>query len=217
MVQCAQAIWKNKSMIKQYVLDDLSVQTLKLTPESLQNSDFSVFVSNSSKDNEVFNTLKQLAQPLLQNDKAKMSDIIRMIKAESANELESSIIASEDKMQKQMLEQIQAQQEAQRAQQETMMQLEAQKMQHEKELQAQKDNAALQREIIKLQASSGEANVDPIAAAKLALEAKKLETSTDLKEKELDMKSDEAEKDRENALKIAKMRKSQSSQTKKSS
>ena len=217
MVQCAQAIWKNKSMIKQYVLDDLSVQTLKLTPESLQNSDFSVFVSNSSKDNEVFNTLKQLAQPLLQNDKAKMSDIIRMIKAESANELESSIIASEDKMQKQMLEQIQAQQEAQRAQQEAMMQLEAQKMQHEKELQAQKDSAALQREIIKLQASSGEANVDPIAAAKLALEAKKLETSTDLKEKELDMKSDEAEKDRENALKIAKMRKSQSSQTKKSS
>lgn len=94
------------------MLDDLSIQTLEVPSESLVNADLGVFISNS-RDTELFQELKGLAQPLLQNDKAKFSDIIKLLKSTSVRELEINIKESEDVAQQQMLEQIRAQQEAQ--------------------------------------------------------------------------------------------------------
>lgn len=122
LLQIAQAIYKNKTTVKQFILDDMSIQTLELTPDSMINADFGVFVSDSSKDNQTFETIKALAQPLLQNDKAKLSDIISIFKANSVEELERDIKVSEaQRLQEQQAlqqQQIDAQQQMQKDQQE---------------------------------------------------------------------------------------------------
>lgn len=131
------------------MLDDLSIQTLEVPSESLVNADLGVFISNSSRDTELFQELKGLAQPLLQNDKAKFSDIIKLLKSTSVRELEINIKESEDVAQQQMLEQIRAQQEAQQMAQQLAAQEKDKDRAFQREFQAQKDAAAMERELVK--------------------------------------------------------------------
>lgn len=208
LLQCAQVAWQNKSVIRQYVLDDLSVQTLQLTPGDLLNSDFGVFVSNSTKDVEVFESLKGLAQPLIQNDKAKFSDIIKLLKATSVRELELGIAESEKKIQEEQLQQIQAQQQAQMQAQEIQLQIQERTFEHQKELQAQKDTAALEREMIKAAGFTRDNDVnnnqipDP-------LEYEKFREELNLEYTKIKHEASEAEKDRASKEKIAKLSKKQ--------
>ena len=94
-ISITQEMWRDKAVRKQYVLDDLSVKTLELNPGDLDNADFGIFISNSGKDIQVFDTLKNLSQALIQNDKAKISDIIKIVKANSVEKLEEEILQSE--------------------------------------------------------------------------------------------------------------------------
>lgn len=205
LVQCAQSAYKNKSKIKQFVLDDLSVETLKLTPDSLINADFGVFISNSARDNEVFESLKQLAQPLLQNDKATMSDIVKMIKASSVTELEKQIEVSEDKAQERMMEQIRAQQESQQAQIEAQQQAQQMEIQSSMQLQAQKDDAEMQRLIVELTAEGQRVSTETLSK----IELEKLKASVDEKLEKMKIKSEETltKKEIESKEKIARMTK----------
>ena len=202
LIECTQVAWKGKSIIRQYVLDDLSTQTLQMESDSLVNADFGVFVTNSAKDNELFNSMKQLAQPLLQNDKAKFSDILLLLKADSVRELETRIIESEERRQQEMLEQIQAQQEAQQQQIEAQMQMKEREMQHEIELQQMKDAAALEREMVKGVgfARDNDLNKNEIPDA---LEYEKFREEMNLKYTEMKHQKDENEKDRKSKEKIA--------------
>ena len=116
LVEC----YKDKKVTKQYVLDDLSIETLNITPETFNNAQFGIFVSNSPKDDYVFKSLEALAQPLLQNDKAKFSDIVKMLRTDSTEELEAYITESEkiseQNMQASQQAQMQSQQQMQQAQ-----------------------------------------------------------------------------------------------------
>lgn len=94
-VQVVQEVYKNKSLTKQFVLDDMSIQTLEISPDTFLNTDLGVFVSNSPKEEAVFESLKSLSQALIQNDKAKFSDLIKTLKSSSIEELESHIVESE--------------------------------------------------------------------------------------------------------------------------
>ena len=108
-LQCTvDKIKKGKAdFIRQYTLDDLSLSSIQVTPEDVQEIEFGVFVSNFSRDNEVFETLKQLTHSFIQNDKASMSDIIKLIKANSTQELEDQIKISEQERNEQMNQQSQ--------------------------------------------------------------------------------------------------------------
>jgi len=178
LVQCAISCWRNKSIIKQYVLDDLSIQTLKLSPDDLTNADIAVFVSSLVDDEALFRDLKNLAQPLIQNDKANFSDLIKLYKATSSTQLEKHIEASEKKFQEQQMEQIRAQQEAQQAQIEAMMQLEREKMMNQRVIAAANDS---DQGKLQLQAMIHEDS--------MAMEKWKIEQAS--KQKELDRKSRE--------------------------
>lgn len=109
LLQCGVESFRGKDLTKQYVLDDLTIATLELTEDSLLEADFGVYISNYSRDNEIFSTLKELSHSFIQNDKATMSDIIKLIKATSSQELENSIVQSET-------DRIQREQESQKAQ-----------------------------------------------------------------------------------------------------
>jgi len=121
LLQTAQYCFKHKSFKKAFILDDMSIETLNITPDSLENADFGVFVSNSPKENQLFETLRNLSQSFIQNDKAKVSDIIRMFRTDSMSELEAIIKTSEQEadaqMQQMQQQQLEAQMQMQQAQQ----------------------------------------------------------------------------------------------------
>jgi hypothetical protein len=198
LLQYSQAAWKDKSIIKQYVLDDGSIETLNLTPTGFENSDFGVFISNSSKDNEVFQTLKQLTQPLLQNDKATMVDIIKIFKATSVQQLQQQIEESELKAQQMQSQQLEENRRmAQEAQKFQLEQQERQR-QHELEIERMKAQTDLAVAGLKAQVDSeknapNETNLErakfeldkEIAKEKIKLDKKKLEQDKKLKEEQL--------------------------------
>jgi hypothetical protein len=118
LLQAAQVAYKGKHVVKQYVLDDLSVSTIEISPDELADSDLGIFISNSYKDEMTFQKLEGLAQALVQNDRAKFSDLIKMLNSSSAQELESHIIQSEQKAEQQAQQQFEAQMQAQQAERE---------------------------------------------------------------------------------------------------
>lgn len=127
LVQVAQSVYKDKAGFRQYVLDDLSVATLKITPEDFANHEFGVFISDSAKEEELFQSMRILSDRLLQANRAKFSDIVRMFKASSIEELERMIVTSEE-------EQFKQEQAAQQAQLQAQQQMEQERQQHELEM-----------------------------------------------------------------------------------
>jgi hypothetical protein len=154
LLQVAQECYKGKKITKQYILDDMSIKALDFSGDDLQNSDFGIFVANAGKENEVYNMMKDLAHALVQTDKANFSDLIKMLKSSSIEDMERKIEAAEKKRQE-------LEQQAQKMQQQTeqaKMEFEKAKLQHEKDLQAQKDAAELQRLIVELTADADQDN-----------------------------------------------------------
>lgn len=126
LVQVAQECWKEKGFIKQYVLDDLSLQSLEITPDLLDNSDIGIFISNSRKDNEIFNRLQTLTEFALNSQMASLTDIVRMFKSTSTKEIEELLKDAEDtraeQAQQQQEAEAQAMKDAQEAEQAKMQQ-----------------------------------------------------------------------------------------------
>lgn len=104
---------KGKKTTMQMVLDDMSIQTLELAEDDFVFSDFGIFVSSSTRDSLAFEELRGLTQALIQNDKAKFSDIIRMLKTTSLTELQEQIIDSEKRAEEAAASSQQAQLQAQ--------------------------------------------------------------------------------------------------------
>jgi hypothetical protein len=113
LLDVAQAVYKDKTVVKQWLLDDMSVATLELTPDSLTNASFGVFISDSVKDEQIFETLKGLMQALVQNDKASFSDLIHALKSDSIAELSVDVRKAEEDARKSMQQAQQAQMEMQ--------------------------------------------------------------------------------------------------------
>ena len=75
IIECGKIAFR-KGKKTQYVLDDMGIELLDIEEGTFENSEFGVFMSNSSKDHMVVESLKQLAQAALQSDKADLSMII---------------------------------------------------------------------------------------------------------------------------------------------
>lgn len=75
LIECAKIAFKD-GLKTQFVLDDMGIELLDIEELELENSEFNVFMSNSSKDLQIVEHLKQLAQIALQSDKADLSTII---------------------------------------------------------------------------------------------------------------------------------------------
>jgi hypothetical protein len=212
LLQVAIQEWKDKPISKQYVLDDMSVQTLRITPDELQNVDVGIFVADSGKEAEIFRKMNDLVQFVIQSDKAKISDAIKIIKANSTSQQlerelqqsESNREAREDAIQQQQAQieqqKIQAQQELQEDEQahdKEMKMLDIEGKVRVAEIQSfgfQRDQdinnnrVPDQLEIDKL------VNQNAIENRKLDLEERKLSQDKELKEKEIKAKNSAANK-----------------------
>ena len=109
-----------------YVLDDMSLQTLNLDTALLDNTTLGLFIDDGSKTQEIKDMITALAQSAVQNNQAKMADIIAILK-------QDSISIAEDILRKSQKELEESQQQAQQQQQESDERVEQAKQEHEKD------------------------------------------------------------------------------------
>lgn len=87
-----------------FVLDDLSLELLNLDSMLIGSSTFGIFVSDSNEGLETKQSIQQLFQAALQNDKANLSDLIKIMKSTSLQETEEVLQIAEDRAQERAME-----------------------------------------------------------------------------------------------------------------
>tara|TARA_R100000951_G_scaffold49786_1_gene42120 strand:- start:14645 stop:16912 length:2268 start_codon:yes stop_codon:yes gene_type:complete len=171
-----------------YVMPDGTVEYLSVDPLSHIESDYGIFVTNSGKEKEKIDTIRQMAQSMIQNG-MPASSMADMLESESFTEIKHNLKEAEASMQE--LQQQQQQAEAEAKQQSEQMQAQLK----QQELDNDNQNKDLDRknkiDIAMIQAGMTE------QAATFNLE--KSIKEQDIKRAEVDIKSKEAdEKSRAN-------------------
>lgn len=199
LLQVTKTAWKGRKIVKQFVLDDNSLATLELNEDDLSDCDLGIFVTDSGREHEMFQSLKGISDGLLNTNRATFSDLITLYEATSSAELKAAIEASEEKFQQQQSQQqqaeIQANAQAQQAQQAFELEKQAREFEHEvlianiESFKFQKDQDANdngmpdQFEVQKFLMDN------KLKERKLSLEEKKLQQDKELKEKDLKIKA----------------------------
>lgn len=195
----------NEPVKLQYILDNMSIDTLMIDSD-LVLSDIGIYIMDSQKDNEIFQKLEALAQPLLQNDKADFLDLIQMFKAISVEDLERNIESGIKRKAEAQAQQAQAEQQIAQEQ----IALEREKM--DREDYNKEADRSVKIQVAQIQAFSRQDNLDtdmdgipdPVEIGKQALEERKqsfeeytksqeLYQNQILKEKELEIKRKDIE------------------------
>ena len=79
-----------------YVLDDMSLEMLKLDLNLLDESTLGLFMEDSSMSEEIKQTINNLAHAAMQNQKIELSDVLKVIKQDSIQEAEEALLTSEE-------------------------------------------------------------------------------------------------------------------------
>ncbi len=170
----------NESKSLQYITDDMAKVFFSVDAEDFSNSSYGLFVSNSTKDERLLESLRSLSQVALQYDKATLSDIVSIMESNSIVEIKRKLEQGETAAFDRQMQQANAGQEAQQAM------LQAQMEDKEKDRQLKKyeidenNRVKIQVETIRTYIGSeetdkdGSGQPDPIELQKLALEQLKI-------------------------------------------
>jgi len=131
-----------------YILDDMSVQMLKVDKELLDNSTYGIFISNSSKAWEIKELIQQLSQAALQNDKADLSDIVKILRSDSLVEAEELLERAQEKSQEREMRLLEQQRIAQEEMFKQELQMEQTKHQFEMEEIQLKGKLDLEKQVV---------------------------------------------------------------------
>lgn len=199
LLETAKYTWRNKKSKKvQYVLDDLSTQLFEIDGEQFNESEYGLFVTNSSNDTQLYDTIKSLSMGLIQNDKMNIKDLMTILTSPSISTMRRELEASEDERQQLAQQQFQAQQDATNAQ--TQARAESEEAQRQL---LERNNIRDNETKLLIADKQAQANqegaepipdnaTDPIAVEKLRQDREKFDRDLELR------KSDLAEKIRHN-------------------
>lgn len=95
LVECAKIAYKDGKKI-QYILDDMGIEMLELEEGEFDDSEFNVFISNSTKDRQIVESLKQLMNIAVQHDKADLSTMIDSLINDSPRDILRTIKRAEE-------------------------------------------------------------------------------------------------------------------------
>lgn len=192
LLETAKYAWRNKKSKKvQYVLDDLSTQLFELDGQQFNESEYGLFVTNSSNDTQLYDTIKSLSMGLIQNDKLNIKDLMTILTSPSISTMRRELESAEDERQQLSQQQYQAEQDAINAQ----IQAKADSEEAERQLKERnniRDNETKllisdkqvqdsQNDVSSLQ----ETSVDPIAQEKLRLDREKFNRDLELRKQDL--------------------------------
>ena len=199
LIEVAKDTWSGDTKKLQYVSDDMSTVFFSIDGNEFINSEFGVFVTNASKDQEALQALKQLTQAALQNDKISFSNVIDLYLNESLSGIKNKLRAAEVERN----QEIQAQQTQQLKSNEnvTQAQIEA----RERELDREDTNQELDRrnkiDVALIQAHSrkgSEEEGEPIkdrGDEKMSLEREKIKNKQNIEEQKLRILRDKQKED----------------------
>jgi hypothetical protein len=128
LVEVAKIAWRKGKMM-QYINDDLAIELLNIEEFEFENSEFSVFISNLRKDQQIKEKLDQLAQIALQQQKADLSTIIDTIVNDSPHDIINTLRSAEERF-------YESQQQNAKAEQDHQAQLAQSQQKHEQEIEA---------------------------------------------------------------------------------
>jgi hypothetical protein len=94
LIECAKIAYKGGKKI-QYILDDMGMELLDLEEGEFEDTEFNVFMSSATKDNQLKNDAKQLFTLAIQNDKADLSTIVDSLINDSPRDMLRTIQRAE--------------------------------------------------------------------------------------------------------------------------
>ena len=175
LLDTAKFMWKDSDSKKlNYVLDDLSRVYIDFSPKDIATTEFDVFISNSSRDEQIKQTIGMLVQPAIAKG-ASLKLAIDVARADSISQAAKLIEQSEMEAQRRAMEA----QNAQQQHEQQLAQMEQQQQQAELAMQKYEVDTKAATDIEKAKISAGmydePEDVKPEDIAKISLEKEKLD------------------------------------------
>lgn len=194
MIEIAKDCLQDKKSNFQYITDDLAAVLFEVDGDEFSNADYGIFISNAVKDEESLETLKQLLQAALQNDKIELSSVVDVLNTRSLSDLKHKLIDAEEDRNEQIQQQAQAQQQHEKQLQDQQTQLEQEKMDRESEEKQLDRENQIEIATIKSEGAaelkSGDEGVSTLEATeKIALEKSKLAHQKMIDQRKLDLEN----------------------------
>ena len=142
-----------------YVVDDMSLKTLTVEPALLDNSTLGLFVDDGGKAKEIKDIITSLAQSAVQNNQAKIPDIIAVLKQDSISMAEDILRKSQKEIQEEAMAAQKSQQESNERIENLKAENDEKKRAHEKELAVLKEEE--RRKTVIVQAAITGASFNP--------------------------------------------------------
>lgn len=96
LLECCKFAYEDGKKIN-HIVDEIYTETITVDGEKFIDSDYGVFVTNSSKDNEIKQKVEGLFQVALQQEKLQLSDLIKGMQSDSVTEMSAIIATGEQK------------------------------------------------------------------------------------------------------------------------
>lgn len=198
LLNVSKDLYRGKTKRFQYMTDELSNVVFSFQGDKIANSEYGLFVSNSSKDTMALDALKQLTHAALQNDQMSLSDVISVYNSNSLADTRVKLKQSEEEARQRQAEMQQQQLQMQREEAEAQRQFEIEKENREDARNSQDNDTKIQIAQMNMQSKSMDRDLnnnqirDDIDLAKLQLEREKLQVNKSLKERELNIKDKDA-------------------------
>lgn len=198
LLQTATQCFRGKKIFKQYVLDDMSLSTLEMSPESLDNAELGIFVSNQAQDKALFDALRNMGEALTRANKASFSDLINLYSSISTEDLKREIRASEERQVQVQQQQLQEQLRSAEEQQARQHAFEVQKL--DKELATKIRVAEIQSFAFQKDQDLNDNKVpDQLELAKFQHDIKLAEEQMEMEEKRLELEKEKVDIQRKSA------------------
>lgn len=98
-LEVAKSTLQEGSKKMSYITDDMATTFFEIDGNEFANAEYGVFLSNSSKDLQALEILKQLTHAAIQTDKVQMSDIADILSSNSIANIKNKLQQSEEKAQ----------------------------------------------------------------------------------------------------------------------
>jgi hypothetical protein len=199
LLNVSKDLYKGKTKRFQYMTDELANVVFSLQGDQIANSEYGLFVSNSSRDTMALDALKQLTHAALQNDQISLSDVIGIYNSNSLADTRVKLQKAERENKQQQAQMQEQQMQMQQQQQQQQMQFEIEKENREDARNSEDNSTKLEIARMNMQSKNMDRDLnnnqvrDDIDLAKLQLEREKLQANTTLKQQELNIKSKDAD------------------------
>lgn len=133
----------------QYILDDMTLHMFDVDVELLDNSVYGLFLSNNVNSKVAKQAVQQLAHAAMQNDKANLADISRVMRATSIQEAEELLEMAEISAHERAMDLEKARDEAMTKDRQDKIAWEREKMQFERDTMELQERLKTERELQK--------------------------------------------------------------------